>query len=1807
MIIGVWINEMGSLATYMDAAFLIIAAALYNIEILVFVVDDNGNKACPPQLFSPASGQPARRIELVCHAEKHFALVLLDSSTEQTASDDDDEQLTPEEVGGCDDDSELEDAHYADWGSVTGGGQDSNDEADSGSHESHYCNLEALNTSLPTSPTSAKSEATATPPSLAETPTTGGYASGSERTPPTTPPPTPSPSSRPSGTPSPVQRMRQPSAACAVQVPSHADQEAQEPARASPAVTNIDVRKAAAASFILIILASASMAARLRPVIYAHVNGFTVLGAWQPEPQTRTEATKTAQQLSDAVTHSRAISTLVGEYEGGARLCVTPTTLPANQVICTTTTSRLTWLARGATFMWCSLAAIAGTPCADAAQRATLAMQAYVAPVRRLADNADGGQAFRIGAATAAFVTKLADVPSLTYKHTLCRLTKARADDNRLAQHIDESNADALLDGWAEAIKPMPVEEIPQHLLCHPPSFADSTLDTLPFAPIIKPLITPWLPLPPPQEPAPAGAPACVRSPWDLFTPAGAHRARYWFNWSLRDMASVNRQLEAGVAPAAVTRDRPPPIAIGQAALHSWARGRVWDCRRTRTHCCVIADFTTPIQSGINLDLLRRRLASYPDRSLLSHLLEGVRLEADVELQTVLVPHLMSLPAGFGAVGNELQRMHQMGWYEFYDEPAFIPSYFNGQGSTPRPLEPGRDRRTTEGGGPRREVLDETGLRALPLNEAAKGYHLPRHFTQDRRIAMQCWLAARGLPRPAAEPPLPAGRSKWPKECKPLLVHVLRDLAILRRAAEALSQPIYVFSDDFADHFSQLAFAESELGKVNIHFINYTHLLRAHGRPHANDAGHVFVVEKRLGFGMHGASNVAQRFSDALLHLFRLDMDAADDLAPRTEAEWRWHAAREEACRAAAARDQPAGGGDQPSAGGEHEDRRCVQHRLYSCSLYTDDALCIVVGAQRATRALRIWRQLVRDLGLLMAKPQKRHLGAYALWLGVLIIAPLGICVVPKQKLLRAGRAIDTALANEATFASYRSLCGLLEHLRAVTVKGRNTMFGLYEPHGPEGASREGPDGIVRCSLLMRKQLLRWKAALIDAGGVSARATILRREVVPPAQLIIALCSDACLGDEDTPGMGGYCQGFYWYFAVPEQHIDLVNTPLLEFLAVCGNILTFFPYLAPFLQANFTAVLRTDALTTALCLPRESQQSKLLQRAFEGLRGCSEFARLRGSLQVCHIYGDTNALSDRVSRARWNEFYELCKQLRVRQEQLPTPPSFTNLYLQVVRYSAHLRRVSGGSAAASAQAPAAARAERPVHSTQPVSHTYHVHARHDANRNQLVTHERREVVAPDGEPSGACPPLNHVRLHMHPHQCADAPILQVDGTHTRNDDDQKTQPRITYVISASRDYVLRTPKRSRARNATGAAAATRGSGRAGDATAALNHMQRQLAPSSGAAQDSAATTALSAGTRASAQPRRSATRAGSSSTRTLVGAAAAAASAIHYVNNSSTARDGDFISPTSSSRGINQLPYGSGCRSASANEHLALVTGGCATASANIPEQPASSQAAVAAESSGLVAALRKSAKKATPAVSNNRKPRTTTAHVHKIPTASKLQRRQACDKSEAPSALAAAAACAARNRAATLVEGGEPEMQIGAPSHLVAAVVNAADNCTEIGVNPATAAKDERAWALWSRMCTHLNTSAVRTAQDVRDFPGRITFLLTSLMLYARMWCVPKQPGQPNIRPKSCLAYPLAIIRIYKRWGIALPGYKQLCACLQGMCRAYVNHHGPGSLTPRKAEPFRFEMARAIYDLPDGTNIGKLRWLYDSQDVFIF
>lgn len=78
--------------------------------------------------------------------------------------------------------------------------------------------------------------------------------------------------------------------------------------------------------------------------------------------------------------------------------------------------------------------------------------------------------------------------------------------------------------------------------------------------------------------------------------------------------------------------------------------------------------------------------------------------------------------------------------------------------------------------------------------------------------------------------------------------------------------------------------AVPELWKLGIVFLEDLRVAPA-------DARLIFVSEKRLGFGTHGASNSAQRFSDALIHMFADHMDESDAAAGHEEADWeQWSA-----------------------------------------------------------------------------------------------------------------------------------------------------------------------------------------------------------------------------------------------------------------------------------------------------------------------------------------------------------------------------------------------------------------------------------------------------------------------------------------------------------------------------------------------------------------------------------------------------------------------------------------------------------------------------------------------------------------------------------------------------------------------------------------------------------------------------------------------------------------------------------------------------------------------------------------------------
>ena len=185
----------------------------------------------------------------------------------------------------------------------------------------------------------------------------------------------------------------------------------------------------------------------------------------------------------------------------------------------------------------------------------------------------------------------------------------------------------------------------------------------------------------------------------------------------------------------------------------------------------------------------------------------------------------------------------------------------------------------------------------------------------------------------------------------------------------------------------------------------------------------------------------------------------------------------------------------------------------------------------------------------------------------------------------------------------------------------------------------------------------------------------------------------------------------------------------------------------------------------------------------------------------------------------------------------------------------------------------------------------------------------------------------------------------------------------------------------------------------------------------------------------------------------------------------------------------------------------------------------------------------------------------------------------------------------------------GDDDMALRSDVVALMEVGDAVQESVDYGVNANTAQKDERAWLFWETICEQQGTSPLRTAQEARDHPERQAHLLAVLMLYAFAVCTPRDTTRRFVKPRSALAYPLAIIRIFARWGILMPGYKALVAAMNGLMRLYIAYHGHHSLAPRRAEPMKFVMMCAIFavGLEGTTKVGRWIWTDDDHDVFMF
>ena len=388
-------------------------------------------------------------------------------------------------------------------------------------------------------------------------------------------------------------------------------------------------------------------------------------------------------------------------------------------------------------------------------------------------------------------------------------------------------------------------------------------------------------------------------------------------------------------------------------------------------------------------------------------------------------------------------------------------------------------------------------------------------------------------------------------EVKPQVQDKVWDDFILRDAVlTVFHEPLNGWTDDVADFFNHLPLAPSEYWtSCFAWFFNDRSESGLTGFHATSPIQMSFVSELRLGFGLSLSPNIAQRFSDAIIHVFKTKFDAEEEIlfnnildstsgkcVPYNDADRRTVDSNgmTDVCRWI------------------QERRRLTvitgqnQLRRYSVHMYTDDPIFTVIGQDALTRAMRVWNDITRSFNLRMAIPRKRQVGTSLTWLGFNFYLTAGIVTVAPEKVHRALAFAEGILRGATvTFDQYRRFIGLLEHMVLFVDGDRTFMYGLYWDNYRRGL-RYGPATHMKFGDFQFKALRRWVHTLMQRGGCYF-SSALRSSSIPIPKLpecpfgasdifgtpprysqIISLFSDA-FATTTNGGLGGYAHGSFWH------------------------------------------------------------------------------------------------------------------------------------------------------------------------------------------------------------------------------------------------------------------------------------------------------------------------------------------------------------------------------------------------------------------------------------------------------------------------------------------------------------------------------------------------------------------------------------------------------------------------------------------------------------------------------------------------------
>ena len=793
----------------------------------------------------------------------------------------------------------------------------------------------------------------------------------------------------------------------------------------------------------------------------------------------------------------------------------------------------------------------------------------------------------------------------------------------------------------ADCIGPIDVSDFNAKLLEADSDYSDPELSSEPFPEPYQPPDTHWLARSKQAEPPKHFKPTKLSH---IF-PAPNTRARIerWLKKAMHDIVNYHKYgRDAG-------RSFNEVLAIGQDEFHPDARGVVWDLREADKGIIkplsfnptgnqpVVFDWVDAngdhsVSTHLNLLYLAEQcrtgcLRDYPDQELLSQLFLGVRYKDDLELQLVLLPHLISFADGCKGIQQTKEDQAKLGWYSLHKLLPYAPTRLIPNGSTPKDGDPDNPRETSEAGAPRKVVYDGQRHRVVPQNEAIKGA---------------------------------PGNPKWHKEWKVSLNMFFRAMAILLHVADASKQSISLFSDDIKSCFNQLVLSPEQHHKA-------VTLMRD-----GSTSNPLFAAGYILPFGIQCASNLAQGWTHILTHLVRDLMDTMERQHPDPhpiiqewvtnrqklfpDQPWQWRLYYD-GCFT-----------DDNAAAILGIDRTVRYLRAWHEVTVRFNILMAPPKKRQLGCRMRWIGAIILSTGLATVQLQKRLRAA--VMLRTLLAGQLTLSALQKLLGLLQHFVAVFALKQNMMQGMYAPL------------GGDEVTFGVLKHPEAKAAVSSTMQSVSGKWLVMLGTLAGCSASAFTSERNPITAESLFRSWHSDAANETDLEYDpqSNLGI----GLGGYAAGFWWNWALSDS-AQRVPIPILEFIAAAVNFFVFGPVFDGFIHEHCRLLLHCDSTPAVLAIIFDAPKALMMQFVRAELGKLSLFRRWEQLIAVSHERGLGNTCADAASRAQVKVLRHFTSAMHIKCIRRKLPPDAEAFIHRSCDYFRSLSALEQGRAVSQAQ------------------------------------------------------------------------------------------------------------------------------------------------------------------------------------------------------------------------------------------------------------------------------------------------------------------------------------------------------------------------------------------------------------------------------------------------------------------------------------------------------------------------------------------